>query len=43
MISGNGLLVTQVEIDTEVVDLLVKNAAEDAQLTFSRTLPIGVK
>ena len=30
------------EIDTEVTDLLVKNAAEDARLTFSRTLPIGV-
>lgn len=30
------------EIDTEVTDLLIKNAAEDTQLTFSRTLPIGV-
>ena len=30
------------EIDTEVTQLLVDNAAEDARLTFSRTLPIGV-
>lgn len=30
------------EIDTEIVDLLVKNAAEDTDLTWSKTLPVGV-
>ena len=30
------------EIDTEVVDLLVNHAAEDADLEWSKTLPIGV-
>ena len=30
------------EIDTEVTQLLVDNAAADSRLTFSRTLPIGV-
>ena len=30
------------EIDTEIVDLLVKNAAEDTDLTWSKTLPYGV-
>ena len=31
------------EIDTEVTQLLIDNAAADTRLTFSRTLPIGVK
>ena len=30
------------EIDTEVTNLLVDNAAKDAELTWSKTLPIGV-
>lgn len=30
------------EIDTEVVKLLVDNAEEDAELTWSKTLPVGV-
>lgn len=30
------------EIDTEVVKLLADNAAEDAELTWSKTLPVGV-
>lgn len=30
------------EIDTEVCNLLIDNAAEDADLTWSKTLPIGV-
>lgn len=30
------------EIDTEVTNLLVANAAEDAELEWSKTLPVGV-
>lgn len=30
------------EIDTEVVKLLADNAEEDAELEWSRTLPVGV-
>lgn len=30
------------EIDTEVTDLLIENATEEADLTWSRTQPIGV-
>ena len=30
------------EIDTEVVKLLADNATEDAELTWSKTLPVGV-
>lgn len=30
------------EIDTEITDLLINNAAEDADLTWSKTLPVGV-
>ena len=30
------------EIDTEVTDLLIANAAEDTRLEFNKTLPIGV-
>lgn len=30
------------EIDTEVTQLLIDNAAEDAELVWSKTLPIGV-
>lgn len=30
------------EIDTEVTDLLIANAKEDAELTWSKTLPLGV-
>lgn len=30
------------EIDTEVTNLLVDNAMEDAELTWSKTLPVGV-
>ena len=30
------------EIDTEITDLLINNAAEDAELTWSKTLPVGV-
>lgn len=32
----------QYEIDTEVVNLLAENAAEDAELVWSKTLPVGV-
>lgn len=32
----------QYEIDTEVTQLLIDNAAEDAELTWSKTLPVGV-
>lgn len=32
----------QYEVDTEVTQLLIDNAAEDAELTWSKTLPIGV-
>jgi hypothetical protein len=30
------------EIDTEVTNLLIENAAEDAELVWSKTLPVGV-
>ena len=30
------------EIDTEVTQLLIDNAAEDAELIWSKTLPVGV-
>ena len=30
------------EIDTEVTNMLVENAAEDAELVWSKTLPVGV-
>lgn len=30
------------EIDTEVTNLLVDSAEKDAELTWSKTLPIGV-
>lgn len=30
------------EIDTEVTDLLIENAQEDASLVWSKTLPVGV-
>ena len=30
------------EIDTEVTQLLIDNAAQDADLVWSKTLPIGV-
>ena len=30
------------EIDTEVTDLLINSAAEDAELVWSKTLPVGV-
>lgn len=30
------------EIDTEVVKLLADNAEEDAELVWSKTLPVGV-
>lgn len=30
------------EIDTEVTDLLIANAAEDSRLEFNKTLPVGV-
>lgn len=30
------------EIDTEVTDLLIANAKEDAELVWSKTLPVGV-
>ena len=30
------------EIDTEVTNMLVDNAAEDAELIWSKTLPVGV-
>ncbi len=30
------------EIDTEVTNLLIENAAEDADLVWSKTLPVGV-
>lgn len=36
------MFVTQLEIDTEVTDLLIKNAAEGSDLIWSKTLPIGV-
>ena len=42
-ISGIDLCVIQMEIDTEVTQLLIDNAAEDADLVWSKTLPIGVK
>lgn len=32
----------QYEIDTEVCNLLIDNAADDADLVFSKTLPVGV-
>lgn len=32
----------QYEIDTEVTQLLIDNAAEDAELIWSKTLPVGV-
>ena len=32
----------QYEIDTEVTDLLIENAQEDASLVWSKTLPVGV-
>lgn len=32
----------QYEVDTEVTQLLIDNAAEDADLTWSKTLPVGV-
>lgn len=32
----------QYEVDTEVTQLLIDNAAEDAELTWSKTLPVGV-
>lgn len=32
----------QYEIDTEITDLLIANAAKDADLTFNKTLPTGV-
>lgn len=31
------------EIDTEITQLLIDNAAEDADLVWSKTLPVGVK
>lgn len=30
------------EIDTEITNMLVENAAEDAELVWSKTLPVGV-
>lgn len=30
------------EIDTEVTQLLIDNATEDAELVWSKTLPVGV-
>ena len=30
------------EIDTEITNMLADNAVVDAELTFSKTLPVGV-
>ena len=30
------------EIDTEITNMLAENAAEDAELVWSKTLPVGV-
>lgn len=42
MLSTQAVAELQYQIDTEVCDMLVDGAAEDASLVWSKTLPVGV-